>query len=57
MCNCYHDVQCLDTGKASEEDGEHFGLLADSKSHFHGQDFYTWNHVSWAHPCSSLQHN
>lgn len=55
MCISYHDVQRLDIGKASQEGGEHLGLLADSKSHFQGQYFDTWNHVSWAHPGSMLQ--
>jgi hypothetical protein len=49
------DVERLNIWEASEDAGNHLGIIADIESHLHSQDSHTWYHGSWAHLCPSLQ--
>lgn len=48
------DVQSLEIGKASEDDEQHLGITADSKSHIHVQGLDRCDRGTWIRPCPSL---
>jgi hypothetical protein len=55
-CQGLHlDVERLNIGKASENTGNHFGIITDPETHFQCQNPHTWYHGAWAHPCPALQ--
>jgi hypothetical protein len=51
------NVQPLNVGKASEEAGQHLGIIAESEMEFQGQDLHRWDHGPFIHQCPSLLSN
>lgn len=48
-------MEPLNVGKASEDIGDHLGIVADTETHLQSKDLDVWYHIAWAHLCRGLQ--
>jgi hypothetical protein len=50
-------MQPLDIGEASEEAGQHLGIIADSKTNLQREGLNSWDQSACIHQCASLKIN